>query len=74
MARRRKGSFLKTALWVVGGYEVAAYLWNNYSVNSQNASLPILPLDSIGALIGYPTIFPSLSGVSGRTIEGTRGD
>jgi hypothetical protein len=58
MARRR-GSWWKKALLIAGGYEVAVYLWNNYSVNSGNANLPIFPLDGIGAVIGYPTIFPS---------------
>lgn len=71
MARRR-GQWWKTALWIIGGYEVGAYLWNNYSINSNNSGLPILPLDGIGAVIGYPVIFPSLSGYvpRGRVIEG----
>jgi hypothetical protein len=52
-----KSNTLTTLLLVFGGYEVAAWLWNINqwkTVTAGATPASLLPLDLIGALIGYP--------------------
>jgi hypothetical protein len=56
MARRRSNA-LSTAVMFVVGYEVGAFAWNWYQNSMSGPTLLngfLLPLDGIGALIGYP--------------------
>jgi hypothetical protein len=66
---RRSGA-LKTILWAVVGYELAAYVYNgiraNQVLSGGNALPGPLPLDGIGAVIGYGPF------VSALTVSGLR--
>jgi hypothetical protein len=64
----RRSNFLGTLVWVAVGYEVGAYLYNGIRANqvltgtSSGETLPgPLPLDGIGALIGYGPFVTALT-------------
>lgn len=57
MARRRSrlSRVLPTVSKIIVAYELGAYAWNWYQqYSNQTTGGTLLPLDGIGALIGYP--------------------